>query len=58
MILSGGFLLDIFNQIEEVGGHKRGVGFVGVKCTDIIHYENRTGTALLSFSQKNNFKNF
>ena len=48
----------IFNLIDGVWGHKRDVGFVGVKCADNLPYENRNGTGLLSFSHINNFKNF
>jgi len=42
----------IFNQIEGGMGHKRGVGFMGVKCADNLLYENRNCTGLLSFLQK------
>jgi len=50
--------LDVFNQIEGVGGTKGRVGVVGVKCADNLLYKNRNGTGLSSFLQKNNLKNF
>jgi len=49
--------MEIFNLNEGVMGHKRGVGFMGVKCADNLLYENRNCTGLLSFLQKINLKN-
>jgi len=39
----------IFNQIEGVWGHIGDVSFVGETLEDILRYENRNGTGLLSF---------
>jgi len=47
-----------FNQIEGVWGTTGRVGVVGVKSADNLRYENRNGTELLSFLQKNNLKYF
>ncbi len=45
----------IFNQIEGVWGAKGRVGVWLGTPTDNLLYENRNGTGLLSFLQKNNF---
>jgi len=48
----------IFNLIEGGMGHKGDVGDCGGTPADNLPYKNRNGTGLLSFLQKNNFKNF
>jgi len=48
----------IFNQIEGGRGHKGDVGDCGGTPAHILLYENRNGTGLFSFLQKNYFKNF
>jgi len=48
----------IFNLIRPPYTPKERVGFVGVKGTDNLLYENRNGTGLLSFLQKINLKYF
>jgi len=50
--------MGIFNLIEGVWGHKGDVGFMGEIPADNLLYENRNGTGLLSFLQKNNLKFF